>query len=76
MSRRQDKNPGDIWGQSIESGLFLPSGSDVVGQCGLIAMDAFAVNHIDRAAHGVGDHASVDGRQTQWRRLEHGREPR
>lgn len=67
------QKPRDGTEESAENWCSLPSGSDVVSQCGLIVMDAFAVHHTDPPAHGVGYHTSVDGRHTQRRRLQHGR---
>lgn len=47
----------------------LLCGRDVVGQRGLVAGDAFAADHADAAADGVGHHAGVDGGHAQWGRL-------
>lgn len=54
----------------------LPSGSDIVSQCGLIVRDAFAADHADPPSHGVGHHTCMYGCHTQRRRLQDARKER
>lgn len=53
----------------MRPGLLL-RGRDVVGQRGLVARNALAADHADVATDGVGHHAGMDGRHTQWGRLQ------
>lgn len=54
----------------------LPSGSDIVSQCGLIVRDAFAAHHADPPSHSVGHHTCMDGCHTERRGLQQERKER
>lgn len=51
----------------------LPSGSDIVSQCGLVVRDAFAADHADPPSHSVGHHTCMDGCHTHRRGLQNER---